>query len=354
MSKGTPKRATLKTLASGFLGAAQNQPDRQAEIYHKAAATFMGLASKPENARLQAQLHSLAQQFSHAAQRPPTVEDFNNLLQETAEAYEEVGGDDDVDLVARRREIHDDRAPEGRPISIAPASINQDTPLGRIATIKFAPTSEEVRLGVVQSQTVAFWQGTKREAQAVTVDVGLVEAAVVLPPGVQEPTCRPFGIVVFGSDGGRTTAKFDLAYGQRFTVVGNYVSILVGMDPPPPDRPSIQLTVSASIGMFAAPSQSPVLFTSYIDNLADGASTGLIARPAKSILLLPPRIGFLGGSILLETFDLGGGPNPIDALSIPNSPQNTPIPLVNDAAFFRVTNTSVKRANIRLPFQLCL
>ena len=294
--------------------------------------------------------------------RPPTVEDFQDLLQETAEAYEEVGGEgsDPMDLVARRRELHEERSPHGPSVSIAPETFNEDATLGRSVNLKYQPTAAETMNGVKESDTVAFWQGQKKEAQALTVDVGALVPQRI-PPGEDAGaphSARPFGTVVYGSDGNKISVNFDIGWGVRFTVVGNYVSVLASMAPPQTGRPAGIMTVGGSIGMFAAPSVAPVLFTEYVDELTNTDSSDFIPRPMHAVQLLPLLTDALLGTTQIDFFGFGGGAIAATQLYSIVFPSGTlgmsPIPLAGDVAFITITNNTGVLANYRLPFQLSM
>src|SRR6185369_14469800 len=120
--------ASPKALAAKFLGAAQRNPSARREICQEAARTFMGLAHDPRNVRQTGQLAKIGIEFADAAIRaqPITMDDFTDLLHETAQAHEASGGDA-MDEIAIRREVHDERTTrDPGNVSIAPASFNKD------------------------------------------------------------------------------------------------------------------------------------------------------------------------------------------------------------------------------------
>lgn len=355
--------ANLDELVSEYVGRARAAAD-PVPILRMAAARFGRAATDPKNAHLSDRLNNVAMGFSRAAQRAQprraTVSDFVDLLEETKAAIEEVGDHNAMNIIARRREIHDERSTDAPRVSIAPSSFNEDATLGRSTKIKFAPTQDDLNAGIVQSQTVAFWQGVKREAQAITVDVGLVSPP---PPDVlnnnvhlvNPQSVRAYTLIEYGSDGNKTTAKCDI--NQRLTVVGNYVSVLVGCDPPFDSFPTTDITVGASIGTFAAPSQSPVICTVYVDQLLPGTTSDFIAIPTKAVQLLP----FFTNLALAETatiffFGYGGGSTPLNGLFYKQIENFTmsPFPTGGDLSFFKVHNGGAGLANFRLPFQLSL
>lgn len=353
------QRVRPADLVRVFVGAAQENREAAPLVCREAAATFAGLALDPRNARISRQLQQTAMEFAAAARRPldrppPTVDDFEELLEETAEAYGQVGGHA-MDVIARRRELHEERKPGGPHVSITPESFNTDLPLGRNLTVKFNPTEEEKAVGVIESGTVAFWQGFKHEAQAATVDV-----AMTLPPAFTGPgssdvrSGRPYGIIEYGSDGNRTSAKFDVGLGTRFTVVGNYISVLVGMDPVPGNTLSSQpYVIGGSVGVFAAPSLAPVLLTEYADELANGA-TATFRRPLRAVQILNLVTSATAGASEIAFFG-ANGVGFIARLSIPSGTLAlSPIPIPNDVGVITVTNNTGNSANYRLVFQLSL
>ena len=348
----------MDSLVRTLVGAARDasSPGTRQVVCQQAAATLAGLALDPRNARLTRSLNQAAMEFAAAARRseeapPPTVDDFEELLEETAEAYQQVGGHA-MDVIARRREIHEERKPGGPHVSITPESFNTDVPLGRYVVLKYRPTEEEKSVGIVESQTVAFWQGFKPEAQAATVDV-----AMTLPPSftgtdatdVRE--ARPYGVVEYGSDGNKTSAKFDIGLGTRFTVVGNYVSVLVGMDPV--DTGSTPYTVGASIGVFAAPSVAPVTCTLYANSVPNGGSV-LLKRPARATQLLYVATSAMAGSTRLDFLGANGVGFVYTVVVPVGTLAMTPIPFANDVGAVLVTNNTGIAATYRLPCQLAL
>lgn len=367
--------AKIKDIVGRFVSMAKRDPQNAPEVYRQAARTFIGLAIDPKNARSTRALHNIAMDFAQRASRmqpqPVTIDDFTDLLQETAQAYAEVG-DDVMDLIARRREIHDERDPMAKRVSIAPETFNRDATLGRSAVIEFLQglTPEEqaaaTATGIAEQQTVAFWQGTKVEAQAMTVDVGMVNPP---PPGQAGeiflvPSVRAYGVVEFGSDGNKTSVKFDIGRGVRFTVVGNYVAVNVVAGPPSKTGtvydPTAPITVGASLGAFAAPSQAPLIMTEYLDNLDQGAGneSGFILIPMKAVQLLPVQSNLAAGeTATLEFYGYGGGTAPLATAVVAPLAANAsqfPIPIPGDIAFVRVINNGATSRSFRLPFQLSL
>jgi hypothetical protein len=361
---------TANELAQKFIAQAKAvSPAQRDEVLRNAAYTFVGLAQNPKHTRGAKKLTAIGLDFAKAASRaqPVVTDDFTDILRETQQAYDEVG-DDPMDLVARRRQVHEERTPmESGRVSIAPESFNRDATLGRSAEIKFNPTDEEkTQQGIQQIQNVAFWQGVKKEAQAMTVDVNLV----FLPPLPSdfgddvgaESSVRLFAEVEYGSDGNRTKVKFDIALGKRLTVVGNYIAVTVGADPPMKvlgvSLPTVPVTVGASIGTFAAPSTGPVVLTEYVDSLSNVGIppiSDMIPVPLKAVMLLPMQTSLaLGGTATLDWFSYGGAFISRDFYLQAANSTMLPIPITGDVSFVRITNTGAGTANFRLPFQLAL
>ena len=365
--------ASIKQIADQYIGAAKKDPANASEYFRLGAKAFAGLAMDPKNARASKRLHNVAVDFAQAAsrQRSVTTDDFMDLMRETSQAWEEVG-DDPMDLVARRREIHDERTPGIQFVSIAPESFNKDATLGRSAVIEFlqglTPDQQAaaVKSGIAEQQTVCFWQGVKRESQAMTVDVGMVNPP---PPGqlaelANPASVRAYGVVEFGADGNKTSVKFDIGRGVRFTVVGNYVAVNVVAGPPLKENnifdPTASITVGASLGAFAAPSMTPLILTEYVDFLDTGIAneSGFIALPVKAVMLLQPQSDLrIGETATLEFFGYGGGTVPtMTATYAKQSNLGTefPLPLPGDISFVRVINNGAAQRSFRLPFQLSL
>jgi hypothetical protein len=366
-------------LAQAYIGQATRNPVAAPRILRTAAATFAGLSRNPMNAKRADKLQAIAFDFVNAAaraqaqkERPLTTDDFTDLLNETAEAYDE-SSDDPIETVARRREIHQDRTTEAPHVSIAPASFNADATLGRSVTIQsfFGLTDDEINKlkqdGIVEQETVAFWQGVKRETQAMCVDVALVNPP---PPGraveiIAPENVRAFGVVEYGSDGNKTEVEFDIGQGQRFNVPGNYIAVRVKAGVPRIENPALgipdptaPIVVGASIGPFAATSSAPLLCTRFIDFLAASVLSPFIPIPLKAVLLLPPQSDLAAGeTATLEFYGWGGGTTPITTAiysPVVSLGSQFPIPIARDIAFVRVRNNGATLRNFRLVFQLSL
>lgn len=359
--------AKIEQIAQSFLGQAAANPQMKHEICRQAAYTFMGLAQDPKNARASQHLSEVGLQFARAAgdARPPVMDDFADLLQETQQAYEAAGqyGDDPMDLIAIRREIHEDRTPRtpGQ-IFITPESFNRDATLGRSAKIKFNPTDEEKVNGIQQAQTVAFWQGTKKEAQAMTVDVNFTFLpALPSDPDLFTPlNARPYFELEYGSDGNKTKVVADLALGKRATVPGNYVAVNVGMDPPGFGKPCPVIDVGASIGAFAATSLGPLVRTVYADAVPtpNPGADPIFPIPLKAVALLPVQSSLLvGESFRIEFLDFGGGiVSRVFYTQAVNSTMPI-VPIIGDVSFVSIVPMGAfafPSNAFRLPFQLAL
>lgn len=358
---------SAEQIAHKFIGAAQKNPTDREAIFRQAAYTFMGLAHDPKNAHSQGALAKIGLDFAQAAVReqPVVTDDFTQLLRETQQAYNETSGDT-MEAIARQRQLHDEQDPaRAKQIIITPESFNKDATLGRSANIKWLPTPADTLNGVLQSQNVAFWQGSKKEAQAMTVDASLGTLPPPVPAADFEVLASGlvlkllYGEVEYGSDGNRTKVRFDLGYGRRFTVVGNYIALTLGVEASTPDNnPSTIITVGGSIGAFAAPTPAPLIRTVYVNSLATGApppgSNGTVIEiPLKSVMLLPVQSTLaLGGTARFNFLDNTGGIT--YTVFYTQGAQQTPIPLTGEVSFIQVINTGAAAANFRFPFQLSM
>jgi len=310
-------------LAQKFIGAAKNNPRQAPQILRNAAQVFAGLASDPRNQHVKQRLTAIGFDFAGAAMKAQdealqtaTTGDFLQLLRDTAQAYDSLPAGsthetEAMDILSMMPGITGGAAPgaaggvpgaggvpnSGQPsqrVSIAPASFDVNTTLGRTATITNAPTADQIAQGVMQSNTVAFWQGSKDESQAMSIDFGMTLPPLPSPGSVRGPNIvdsRPYAVVQYGADGNtQNSVTMDIGLGRRITVVGNYISVLVGMDPPRPygGATSPTIVAGASIGTFAAPSIAPVTRTIYVDQLVAGDTTPIIPIPLRSVQMLPP------------------------------------------------------------------
>jgi len=365
--------ASAKKLVSAFIGQAQQaDPAIRPRILRRAAATFAQLASDPRNVRAKKHLTSIGLEFAGAAHQAATTNDFTQLLRDTAKAYEELGPAAEFDTHATMDATalqHLDEAKNAMRTSIQPASLNKDSTLGRSATIKFQPSADEVVKGIVQEQTVAFWQGQKEEAQSMTVDIGTVLQPQPTPRLLVTPDARAYAKIQYGSDGNtQNMAVVDLGLGRRITVVGNYVAVIVGMDPPgTPDPPPAEavaasLTVGASIGTFAAPSQAPLVRTSYIDDY-ERQEPGIFISSERPIPLRAVRVLVPTGQaatpgdpalpvVTIQFYNLNGNTVTSHTFNLLTGVGCYPITVPPDAFFFQVFTTL--GTFLRVPFELSL
>lgn len=351
-----PRRPGPMQLAQEFIGAAKAHPEIAAQILGTAAQTFAGLANQQRDVGLGRQLQAIAQEFSGAA-RQASRDDFREILAETAEALEESASD--IDVAAIRDQIHEAGASgSGSHVSIAPKTFKAgSTVLGRQTTIKYNPTEAEKENGIQQIGPLLYWLGDKEESAAFTVDINLVSTPhkdPTLSPSFPA-VARSYAEITYGSDGNRTTVVCDAGYGVRMTGVGNYCSVLVGMDAPIEGTNGAIISFGASLGMFAAPSQAPVIRTRYLDLIGDDTTSDLIERPAKASQLLWPQTNATAGSFGLAFYGATGTNELLYVVKIPvGTVSITPIPLTADVAFVAVINKTGDIASFRLPFELSM
>lgn len=352
--------AQLQDLVDEVIGAAEEAGPEHAEgILVDAADQFREAARQRENQNIAAVLAARANEFEARAQayrafttepvpvQPrATVDDFHELERDQAVAHAQVGRLDDLEIKAARNAIRKMRHGRLR-VSIAPESITEDTwRLGNQVNVKFAPTQADMINQIKVSDTVVLWQGTKVEAQSFTIDVG-VTGVPALNSGV---SCRPFGIVTYGSDGYQMSFTFDVNLGVRLTGVGNYCSVLVGMGAPRAGVPSGVMSIGASLGFFAATSQAPVTFTNYVDGLvAAGASTP-IARPSRGSFILSPQSSDVNGQMQLDFIDYAGSIR--TSLFFASGTVVSPIPVAPEIAGVVLNNKGANTANFTIPWQL--
>lgn len=355
----------LQQLIDDVVGVAEGgPPEAAAEVYGDAARSFRAFARQPQYRNLAAVLAAHANEFDARAQsyrafhatgptrqRPVTRIDIDEQERDLAQAHAEVGELDDLEIKARRNQLAKLRD-HLRRVSIAPESVTEDScRLGNQVQVKFNPTQADRVNHITSQDTVVLWQGKKVEAQAFTVDAG-VTTVPALSSGV---SCRPFGIITYGSDGFQMSFTFDVQLGVRLTGVGNYCSVLVGMGAPRSTLDSGVMTIGASLGFFAATSQAPVTFSTYLDALAAApapaaASTTQIARPSRASFLLPPQASDPNGSTQLDFYDYSGAI--VNTLLFANGTVVAPIPLFGEIASVAVTNRGANVGNFRLPWQL--
>lgn len=349
--------ANIAALANDVVKQAYADVSQAPLIFHNASMYFQQLAVLPENAPIAPLLRSNAAEFARAVTQfqmllpeppqPAMIDAASNVAPE-AVAPNQVALSSNIVSLSKETINR---------VTISPAGLdNPNTVLGRTFDIKYNPTQQEQDNGIMNNVTVIYWKGSKHESQSMTVDLAMFDA---LPP---EPTgnfsIRPFGRVQYGADGTYGQAKFDINRGTRFTVIGDYISVSIGMDAPRPTYNSAVRTIGGSLGFFAAPSLAPVTLTQYIDDLANPGGVASFPIPTRATAILPiqssdPDFGLLS----LLFFELGGGI--ITRLNIPAGSQISPIPLTPDMAFMQVINNSPGPyadpvIQVRIPFQLNL
>ena len=330
---------------------AEAHPQQAGRVYSEAAARFRRAANDPRRGKFAPVLRDVADTFDAAAR--PAETQFA--------AADEAAGGGGASGGGSGLPPGGGEPPGGEEVQVAvtPASAAGSL-TGNTIRVKYAPTQEEINDGIQQQGNVLLWQDKKQKAQALTIDAGLIKGETPAPLGSAYNSCRPYGIVEYGTDGYRNTVPFDIGFGTRFTVAGNYVSVSVGMDPPLAGFAQGLMTLGASLGFYAAPSAAPVTRTAYCDNVAVGPGAFVdVIRPAKAVALLPPQsvwpiapipawwLRFVdwGGTV---AYELKFGPGDIVC----------PITLTNDIARVLVYNVTPSvpgfTANLRLPFQLAL
>lgn len=362
--------ASALQLAEEIVNQARRSPDprERSAVLRRGAQMFIGLAADPRNVKSAKRLQSVAYDLVGAsmaetgAHGAPTTSDFLQLMRDRHEAFQQLGPDaafesGGMDATAiQQSQIAPASDPNVSPrMSIQPASFNQNTTLGRTATVTFAPTPDQVTQGIFQSQTVAFWQGTKLESQAMSVDVG-----AVIPPAVNLAVvndARPFATIQYGSDGNtQNSVVCDVGLGRRIVVPCNYLSVLVGMDPPGFNLASAVMSLGASIGTFAAPTTAPVTRTVYVDGIANGSTSNFLQIPARATQILPMFVPFDTTQIDITLFNFSGfGLVDWRWVFSTNTPFMQPLTIPNDAYFFTIRWAgSHPTENLRVVFQLSL
>lgn len=369
----------LQRVVQEIIGSAEADPLTAPQAYVQAAQNFRALAQQPQFRQMATLLGEKAQEFKiraaqHLAVQEAVKDDFEEQEQHFAEAYSKFGHHgNDMLVKAGRNEAA--AAPGGQQTGAAASDVQRVCPIpisvesqriGSTGQFKYQPTQADTINGIKESDTLLMWQDVKSVAQVLTVDVGLIKGEVpTFPPKLTNFSCRPYGIVEYGADGYHSVVKFDVGCGTRFTVAGNYCSVQVGMDPPdvafPPWYPTGSgiMSIGASLGFYAAPSQAPVTCTAYIDNLAQQKQANVV-RPAKAVAILPPIGARADGSgpvpITLTFYGWGG--EIIGMLSFNIGDIVCPIPLSNDIAGLQIGNDDSggkpQTSSFRLVFQLAL
>ena len=365
-------------LMNEYIGAARANPDQAPEICRRAAQTFADFASGAKNPKEVKFLTNIGFEFAGVAakaqQQQATTSDFVQLMRDTEQALDELGPEAamssnatmDATAIQRTNAIS-----QAHDISIQPRSfLNKDATLGRVASVTFAPTQEQTNKGIFQRQTIAFWQGSKRESQAMSVDLG----TVLVPDASEEPglitDSRPYAEIQYGADGNtQNSVTIDVGLGRRLTVIGNYISVLAGMDSPRqvviPGFPIISpvLSIGASISTFAAPSIAPVTRTIYIDDLAPMTTSRAFRIPLRAVQMLPPLAASMTDDLQVNFATYSGAViGTWECLYSPTTPFLPPYPIPTDAYFITVRSALGVGPSgggpilhgIRIPFELSL
>lgn len=365
MSRLPPK---IEAALQAAIREAAREPHRRSEILGSAALTLAARSSEPQHRSEAPVLRALAERIAEAAMGDPggaTRDDFAETLEVFDEAHEQFPGDQDV--LARADDLLDERATKGERLSIAPLSWGAGATLGRSGRFRYDPSQSEIANNVAQSATLAYWQGEPHESQAITIDLappsdGQPPALLAVPDPSLSPvdvSGRPRGRILYGADGAITRVDVDAGFGTRFTVVGNYVSIQLYMDPPAPGATDGEMSFTGSMGAFSAPSAAPVFYTVYLDSLAGGATTdgrsgpALIQRPQHAAFLLPILSDQIGGNVILKFFGQGAA-QVLTQFVYPLGQLLPPIPLPSEVQYISLTNGTGNTANFRLVFQLSL
>ena len=365
---------SAKKLASAFIGEAmKSDPMIRPRIFRKAAATFAHAANDPKNKHARQHLTAIGLEFAGAATQAATTNDFTQLLRDTATAWEQLGPDAEFsmnatqDAQALTRGIAASSDPGLAPrVSFAPESWSIDATLGRSAMVTWQPTAAQIQAGIQQSQTVAFWQGKKQEAQAMTIELTMV-APPVNPQkphrggGGPNQTVRPFATIQYGVDGNtQYSVPVDVGQGRRVTVPANYISVNVSVDDPAFDNADpVPISLGASIGMFQAGSVTPVTRTVAAEVPFGGLESDFLVIPVRASRLLPPVcvLGALPGglSFQINWCRLSGqviGQVSYDYTTLNAGSASQPVVVPYDAFFFTVQGTV--NTDIRFPFELSL
>ena len=366
----------FQSLVDEVVGAAEADSDNASEIYADAAERFRAAASMQRSDRVAGMLSTKADEFEIRSRdhKSAILDDFEETEKEHAQAHAEVGHLGDMEILARRNQIHDAKR-FGDRISIAPRSVRQTTRLGNSAVVRFNPNDEDRALGIQATSTVILWQGEKPEAQTVTIDVGRYpggSAGVTYPNALAPfdpafPTGQPYGYrpyaeLQYAVDGYLSEViRFDIGRGQRITLAAHYVSVIVGMEAPlrvinasgdnVPQVPG-SMRLGGSLGFFAASSVSPPMNTVALNLLPSGTPSPPIIIPPRASFLLPIQSSGLGDTVDVVIQDVQGFPVGHYSFTA-GVPVVNPIPLGNDAYQIVVTNTG-HAANLRIPFQLAL
>jgi hypothetical protein len=375
-------KATATDLAKAYIGAAtkERNPMVRSQILRRGASRFADLASRQRDPRKAKALTDIGLSFvGESMKMEPTTNDFTQILRDTAQAWADLGPDATdsnatMDAMAVER-TNVASAPTTVPnVCVQPSSFNnKDVTLGRVATLTGTPTQTQIQQGIVQSQTVAFWQGAKRESTVISIDFGENATPQPSPQGSGfNYDARLYAQIQYGADGfTASNAIVDVGLGRRISVVGNYVSVVVGMEPSTTAGVNTPVvSVGAALGTFGAVSHAPIIRTvtfSFSQWTATAAPTiwllPVTLIPQRAVRILPP-LGLTplltGGTTtgVIEFFGYGGlsiSSWPF-AFSTPSSMSVAPIPIPGHAYYFVIVVQSATNpaVNVTVPFELSL
>lgn len=221
-----------------------------------------------------------------------------------------------------------------------------------VSTAGFAPSGTIIVVspaGLLQSVNYTSIDATRFLGLSV---IPVANAGALVTQVNAVASARPYAEIQMGTMGfTEPTFRVDVGRGVRLTGEGNYVSVVVGMGAPLAGFPSAIYTLGARMGFFAAPTVTPLMFTSYIDQLAPTATSPKIVVPERANFILPPQMSdVLTGSIQINFLDSTG--NTIYSLPVPVGGAVAPIPATGDIVAITVQNTGVLTQNVRIPWQI--
>lgn len=415
----------VEQLFNAVVAQAAADPQCAREILTAAAERFRATARHSQNVVANALYTYAAQLDEVAAEVVPrtTLNDFDELEREQAQAHEELAGADDLEIRARRDELAEVRKQRNH-VSITPETVTGTTLLGTTATVTYNPTEAQRAKGIKAEGQVVMWQGAKEEAQSLTIDIDPLSTVVVgdgartaategvimgspagdtvlanttgfAPSGTfiitdnegnthsvtyasieswrfldcftagpfvvaagalieqtpQPLSSRPYALIQFGTDGFMAPLfRVDIGRGTRITGAGNYVTVTVLVGPPAPGYLSAICTIGARLGFFAAGSQAPPIYTTFIDDLAADDVTDPIEVPVRARFILPPMSTDPSGSITINFLNTLGAIQ--STLIVPTGSVVAPIPIVEGVVAITVRNTGPSTASFQIPWQI--
>lgn len=208
---------------------------------------------------------------------------------------------------------------------------------------------------------IAYWPGDDAEAMPLTVTMGNVgiysTGSFIEAPNTTAPI-RPFLVLQYGTKGFSLRLEVDLHQGCQFTVGASQATLQVGLDLVGhglfQNFPTVPLT-----GMFsfwASQKSTPMTRTRYIDDLAAGAVSSVIAVPAFAMDLVVVASQQLGAAssppFSVLVVDSSGGR--VASAVVAADTEMPPLRLPNDAAAVVITNNfgGLTAANFRAVFGL--